>query len=78
MSSTDDPRKPANLLRVNGEKKHSKHASWHVRIRTEWNPFRLARKAERLQDLITGRQPQGRRGRHKKELSPLTRGTGGD
>ena len=31
----------------NGEKKHSKHASWHVRIRTEWNPFRLARKAER-------------------------------
>ena len=57
----------------NGEKKHSKHASWHVRIRTEWNPFRLARKAERLQDLITGRQPQGRRGRHKKELSPLTR-----
>ena len=47
MNSTDDPRKTANLFRDNGEKKHSKHASWHVRIRTEWNPFRLARKAER-------------------------------
>ena len=47
MNSTDDPRKTASLFRDNGEKKHSKHASWHVRIRTEWNPFRLARKAER-------------------------------
>ena len=44
MNSTDDPRKHYTY---NGEKKHSKHASWHVRIRTEWNPFRLARKAER-------------------------------
>ena len=47
MNSTDDPRKHYTY---NGEKKHSKHASWHVRIRTEWNPFRLARKADRREE----------------------------